>query len=510
MTNSGVIGLGELAALAGGLLLPFAFAPFETPYLAIPSLAMLFFAWLRATPGRAFWRGYLFGLGQFGVGVGWVYISIHRFGGADTAEASLLTALFVLFLGLYPAVAGYLAQRIAAGADATARLLLYFPTVWTLVEWFRSWFLTGFPWLNLGSSQVDTPLGQGLAPLVGAYGITWAVALLAGLALLTLIGDPRLRLRALAGVAGLFLGCALLARVDWVEEAGKPFKATLLQGNVPQNLKWRPEVLASTLDLYSTMTRANWDSHLVVWPETAVPAFHHEVKDGPLAALQQESRENGTDVLVGVPVVDPASQRYYNALVSLGAQPGMYYKRHMVPFGEFIPFRPLFGAIADMLQIPLADFARGTDAQSPLMAAGYEVSTSICYEDAFGHESRFGLPAAGYLVNVTNDAWFGDSWQPHQHLQMARMRALETGRSLLRATNTGITAAISPRGWVIAQAPQFTQTALTVEITPMQGATPYVRFGDWTVAGAAALVLLSARRRVLGLSWLKRVPEQIS
>jgi apolipoprotein N-acyltransferase len=510
VTTSRVIGLGELAALAGGLLLPFAFAPFEMPYLAIPALAMLFFAWLRANPGRAFWRGFLFGLGQFGLGVGWVYISIHRFGGADTAEASLLTALFVSFLGLYPAVAGYLAQRIAAGADATARLLLFFPTVWTLVEWFRSWFLTGFPWLNLGSSQVETPLGQGLAPLVGAYGITWAVALLAGLGLLMLIGGHGLRMRALAGVAGLFLGCALLARVDWVEPAGQPFKATLLQGNVPQNLKWRPEVLASTLDLYSSMTRANWDSSLVVWPETAVAAFFHQVKDGPLASLQQEARETGTDVLVGAPVVDPVSQRYYNAVVSLGAQPGMYYKRHMVPFGEFIPFRPLLGAIADRLQIPLADFARGSEAQSPLVAAGYQVSTSICYEDAFGHESRFGLPAAGYLVNVTNDAWFGDSWQPHQHLQMARMRALETGRYLLRATNTGITAAISPRGWVTAQAPQFTQTALRAEITPMQGATPYVRFGDWMAAGAAALVLMAARRRVPGLSWQFRTPKQIS
>jgi len=489
-------------ALLAGALLPLAFSPFDWSYLAILAILLLFNSWLYATPARAFVRGYFFGLGQFGVGVSWVYVSMHTYGGADAFEATALTAFFILFLALYPAVAGYLGVRIGASASRGVKLLLLFPSSWVLLEWFRGWFLTGFPWLQVGYSQVATLLG-GVAPIAGVHGVSLAVTWLAGLALCSLPARARHRrgsiLAVLAMVAFLVV-CAGLGRVEWTHAAGKPFKATLVQGNIPQNVKWQPEFQRSTLDLYTELTRQHWSSRLIIWPETAVPAFHHQVKDTYLADLQEEAARSDTDLLIGIPVVELPSERYYNAIVALGSQPGTYFKRHLVPFGEFLPLRPILGFVLDLLQIPLADFSRGSEQQQALVAAGYPLAASICYEDIFGQEALASLPTAAYLVNVTNDAWFGDSIAPHQHLQMARMRALETGRYMLRATNTGVTAAISPRGAIVSQAPMFQRSVVTAEIEPMQGATPYIRYGDWPVIIVLFGTWLAAfpyRRRVV-------------
>jgi apolipoprotein N-acyltransferase len=250
---------------------------------------------------------------------------------------------------------------------------------------------------------------------------------------------------------------------------------------VPQNQKWQPEFQRATINLYADMTRQHWDARLVVWPETAIPAFYQQIKDTWLADFRAEAAQHNTDLIIGMPWGDLETRSYYNAMVSVGAKPGHYFKRHLVPFGEYLPLRPIFGWVLDILQIPLSDFARGENSQEPIKAAGYAVASSICYEDVFGNESRDALPQAAYLVNVTNDAWFGNSMAPHQHAQMAQMRALEAGRWLLRATNTGVTAVISPQGRIIKQAPLFQQAAITAEIIPMSGATPYIRFGDTPV-----------------------------
>lgn len=464
-------------ALLGGALLPLAFAPFDWPYLAILSLLLLFRSWLAAAPGRAFLRGYLFGLGQYGFGVSWIYVSLHDYGGANTATAAALTALFVMFLALYPALAGFLSTRFSAPASPAVKLLLVFPSVWVLVEWFRGWFLTGFPWLQVGYSQVATPLGA-IAPLAGVYGVSLAVAALAGLLLFAYCGR---RYPATLAILGVFAVCAGLSCIRWTQPAGAPFKVSLLQGNVPQNVKWQPAFQQATLDLYTEMTRQHWDSRLIVWPETAVPAFYHQVKDTYFAQLQAEAVRNKTDLLIGIPVLELPSENYYNAIVALGSHSGAYFKRHLVPFGEFLPLRPVLGFVLELLEIPLSDFSRGGDGQEPLVAAGYPLAASICYEDIFGQESLADLPQAAYLVNVTNDAWFGDSTAPYQHLQMARMRARETGRYMLSAANTGVTAVISGDGAVVKQASLFQKAAITAEIEPMQGATWYVRFGDWPV-----------------------------
>ena len=478
-----------LLALLGGLLLPLAFSPFGWSWLAPACLFLLFASWLNATPLQALARGYLFGLAQFGVGISWVFNSMHDYGGASALEAGGLTALFVLILSCYPGLAGWLAVRLFGGSGKHIKLLVAFPAIWVIFEWLRGWFIADFPWLQVGSSQVDTPLGQGLAPLFGVHGVSLAVALLAGLGLSVLDRSDWRRRGAMMSIGMIIVGCAWLARIQWTLPVGPPFKAALLQGNIPQNLKWQPEFQQATLNLYAGMTRQHWDARLVVWPETAIPAYYHQVKDTWLADFSKEAAPHHTDLILGMPWYDMDTEHYYNAMVSVTENPGKYFKRHLVPFGEYLPFRHIFGWVLNILEIPLSDFTRGEEGQEPIQAAGYPIAASICYEDVFGHEARDALPQAAYLVNVTNDSWFGNSMAPHQHVQIARMRALESGRYLLRATNTGITAAISPSGQIITQAPMFQQAVIVAEITPMSGSTPYIRFGDWLVIGGLVGVL---------------------
>jgi apolipoprotein N-acyltransferase len=485
-----------LLALTGGLLLPLAFSPFEWAWLAPPALSLLFAAWVHATPRQAFFRGYLFGVGQFGFGVSWVYNSMHDYGGANLWEAGGLTSLFVLILSFYPALAGWLGVKLFADRDKYFKWLIVFPACWVLFEWLRGWFIADFPWLQVGSSQVATPIGRGIAPLLGVYGVGWIIAMLSGLLLSVLDRDDWRRRGSMMAIGMIIVVCAWIDRIEWTSSAGPAFKAALLQGNVPQNQKWQPQFQRETLEMYIGLTRQNWDARLVIWPETAVPAFYHQVETSWLVPLRQEAGAHNTDLLIGIPWVDLQSQRYFNAIVSVGDKPGHYFKRHLVPFGEYLPFRPVFAWVLDILKIPLSDFARGEDGQTPIHAAGYPIAASICYEDVFGNESRDALPQAAYLVNVTNDAWFGDSMAPHQHVQMARMRALESGRYLLRATNSGVTAAISPDGEIIQRAPMFQQAVVLAEITPMAGSTPYIRFGDWPVIlGLVFLLILFKFKR---------------
>ena len=479
-----------LLALLGGLLLPFAFSPYDWPWLAPVSLFLLFASWLHATPLQALARGYLFGMAQFSVGISWVYLSMHNFGGANAIEAGGLTVLIVLILSCYPALAGWMSLRLFGQQGKHIKLLVIFPAFWIIFEWLRGWFIADFPWLLVGSSQVDTPLGHGLAPMLGVHGVSLAVAMLASLSLCVLDRDDWRRRAAMMGIGILIVSCAWLGRIEWTKPAGPPFKVALLQGNIPQNQKWQPEFQQATLQLYTEMTRQHWDAKLIIWPETAIPAYYHQVADTWLVNLRKEAAPHNTDLIIGIPWLDGPEGRYYNAMISVTEKPDHYFKRHLVPFGEYLPFRHVFGWVLDILKIPLSDFARGENGQEPIQAAGYPIAASICYEDVFGNEARDTLPQAAYLVNITNDSWFGDSMAPHQHVQIARMRAMESGRYLVRSTNSGITAVIAPHGKVISQAPMFVQTSITAEITPMMGATPYIRFGDWLVIGVLVGVLI--------------------
>jgi apolipoprotein N-acyltransferase len=478
-----------LLALLCGAAVPLGFAPFG--WFAVPVLSLaVFISLLFNLPSarQALLCGWLYGLGQFGVGVSWVYISINRYGDASLALSLLSMWLLVMYLALFPALMAWLVQRLGAGRR-TRLALLTFPAAWTVTEWLRSWVFTGFPWLNLGYSQIDSPLA-GFAPLLGVYGIGMLTALSAGLLALAMSTNMRRRNLSLLGLLALWLAGWGSAQHAWTEPAGAALPVALVQGNIPQELKWQPEQQQATLQRYLALTDTEPQARLVVWPETAIPAFYDEVEENFLAPLRERLRARGTALVTGVPVLDRSHWNYYNAVISL-EQPGrFYYKVHLVPFGEYLPLRDWLASVLSFLPVPQSDFSAGRLDQPLLQAANYPVGTSICYEIAFGEQLIHTLPEAALLINISNDAWFGDSLAPHQHLEMARMRARETGRYVLRATNTGISAVMDEQGRLVARAPQFEQAVIRAEVVPRQGATPYVYWGNWPVLLLAAGLLL--------------------
>ncbi len=510
----------DFCAPLAGILLTFAFAPFDYSYLALTALVFLFASWQGISAKRAALRGYLFGLGAFGSGVSWVYISMHDFGGAGVLGSTVLTGLFVAFWAVFPALAGYL----------SAKTLPFFkvvsvPIIWILVEYLRGyWVLNGFPWLQIAYSQLETPLA-GYIPIVGAYGTGFMVALTASVVVKIFLLSNRMNsehgitpwmacsrvmqeqlprgefirpLQLMIVLAILWGAGGLLKNITWTQPIGDPIHVAMIQGNIAQDQKWRPENKINTLLKYKRMTEAHWDANVVIWPETAIPAYLDQVEDAFLTPLSVEAKRHNTDLIVSVPAQDKVSKKSFNAVITLGKEQGMYRKTHLLPFGEYLPLQPLSGFVLDLIPIKLGNFTPGTATQPLLKAGGYPFITLICYEDVFGDLSIRGLPDAAYLVNVTNDGWFGDTIEPHQHLQMARMRALETGRFLLRATNTGMTGIVSPTGEIIRLAPLFQETALTGMIIPMGGMTPYARWGDQPVIGVMVVLLLGL------IGWGKR------
>jgi apolipoprotein N-acyltransferase len=483
-------------AFVSGAVAVAGFAPLDAYPVPLLSLAVLLFLWHAAAPSAAFALGFAFGAGLFGVGASWVYVSLHDFGMMPAPLAGLATLGFCAILSLYPAAAGWCLARLRPPPALAA--LLAFPALWTLAEWLRGWVFTGFPWLAIGYSQTDSPL-SGLAPVLGVYGVSWAAALVSGAAVLVATGDRRARVAGGCAIAIAIGAGYALTHASWTTPEGAPLRVALLQGNVPQDLKFDARRYAATLETYRRLVQAS-DAALIVLPETAVPRFFDAVDPDYWNELARLARNRRADVLVGVPVRD-AQGRYFNSMISLGVSPPQIYsKSHLVPFGEFVP--PGFRWIVDTVAIPLADFSRGPDRPRPLALAGQRVAPDICYEDAFGEDIVRQLPEATLLVNASNVAWFGDSLAPSQHLQMSRMRALETGRYMLRATNTGVTAVIDPRGRVRARLPQFTEGALQDEAQGYSGATPYVRGANMPVVVLCALSLAAAaalaRRRRVG------------
>ena len=488
-SRCGVARLHLLCALAAGLVVPFAFAPYEVWPLAILSLAVQMLMLRERKPGEAARLGWCFGFGMFGHGVWWIQVSVHQFGLPYYSFSVTMTALLVAFIALYPALFAALLCALPARSEAVRRLLLA-PALWVCIEWLRGWIFTGFPWLSLGYSQLDAPLA-GLAPWCGEHGCSVAVVLAAGLLAQCYLSPWRTRVACAAALAALIVGGQALRGVATSHETEANLSVALVQGAIPQQLKWELSQREQAFKLYSELSAPHWHADVVIWPETAIPAFADEVPE-MLATLAHTAREAHTTLLVGMPTGEPWSGgRYYNSVVALGGEPGHYDKRHLVPFGEFFPLKSVLENLFMLLSIPMSDFSEGDIHQPTLHAAGHAVGVSICYEDVYAREVRRALPEAGFLVNVSNDAWFGDTIAPHQHLQIARMRALEAGRYLLRATNTGITAIIDERGQVLARAPQFKPAALRGTFAARGGATPYVQLGDLPLFGVLLTVILA-------------------
>lgn len=506
-----------LVAFAAGLSCVAGFAPlglFPVPVLA---LAVLFHLWAKAdTPREAGWLGFAFGLGLFAAGTSWIYVALHDYGGMPLPLAALATFLFAAFLALLPALAGYAQARLPnvnfswfrspeeerrvqpAGrfvVPMQVALGVLMPAVWVLLEWLRGTLFTGFPWLTLGYAHSDSPLA-GYAPLLGVYGVSLVAAVSAGLlAILWRERWGRQGRIAVALLAALWIGGAALRVVEWTQPQGEPFTVALVQGNISQDLKFNEDALIGTLEIYRRLALQS-DARLTVLPETAIPLLREQVPPELVEKLRLHARSNDGDIMIGSFEHDAGG--YYNSVFTLGSADEQHYrKNHLVPFGEFIPLRALLGPLVnDVLHIPMGDLARGGERQPPLVVAGQRVAANICYEDVFGEEIIRALPQAGLLVNFTNDAWYGRSHAAEQHNQISQLRALETGRMMLRATNTGVTSIIGTDGKVLQQLPQHQEGVLRGTAQGYEGATPYVRWGN-----AAAMLLLLG---MLGYAWLRR------
>jgi apolipoprotein N-acyltransferase len=484
LTGRPLVVRAGVPVLAGALNVA-AFAPFGAFPLSFLTLALLFH-WWRSAPsaGAAAQAGFWYGCGFFLCGVSWVYVSLHDFGAMPAVLAAAATLAFCLYLACYVMVAGYAVARLLPPGPWR---LAATPPAWVLCEWLRSLPFNGFPWIDLGYSQIDTPLA-GYAPLFGVYGMSLITASVAA-CLAALAGARALgRARLLVGVFIVFIAGGALRLHAWTVAAGSGVDVALAQGNIPEEMKFIPGRFEQTLESYARLIERS-SARLVVLPETAIPRFYSDVDPAFWERLKADAARRGGDILLGVPT-GALDRQYYNSVVSFGVSPTQTYsKTHLVPLGEYVPLG--FNWIVAWLNIPLSNFTAGPPGQRPLRVAGERVAVNICYEDVFGSEIARQLPEATLLVNASNVAWFGRSLAPAQHLQMSRLRAIETGRDLLRSTNTGMTAIVRRDGEAVVL-PPFTEGVLTGHVQGYTGATPYVRWADLPALAFAVLAWLSA------------------
>ncbi|MEO4045649.1 apolipoprotein N-acyltransferase [Pseudomonas sp. CAU 1711] len=492
---------GNLLALAGGASTTLALAPFDIWPLALLAIALFYLGLRGLAPRQALLRGWCYGLGLFLAGTSWIYVSIHDYGAASPALAAFLTLGFCAGVALFFALPAWLWARWLRRSDAPLADALAFAALWLAQEAFRGWFLTGFPWLYAGYSQLHGPLA-GLAPLGGM----WLISLVLALSAALLVNLPRLRRQPRPLVAGLllllapWLACLWLNGQAWTSAKGAPLKVAALQGNIEQNLKWDPAQLDAQLALYRDMTLSSEKADLIVWPETAVPVLK-EHAEGYLGVMGRVAAERDAALITGVPLRqanERGEQRYYNAITVTGWGEGTYLKQKLVPFGEYVPLQEVLRGLIAFFDLPMSDFARGPAEQEPLQAKGLRIAPFICYEVVYPEFAAALAARSDLLLTVSNDTWFGTSIGPLQHLQMAQMRALEAGRWMIRATNNGVTALIDPQGRITERVPQFQQAVLYGEVQPMQGLTPYLLWRAWPLVALCTLLLgwaIVARRR---------------
>jgi len=484
---------GVIFAALAGFVAVGAFAPFGLFPLAPLSLALLFSLLLRAQGvGQGFALGFGWGLGFFLGGVSWLYVALNRYGGMPPALAGFAIFLFCAYLALFPATVGALYARLRRGGLWCDGLLV--AGLWTIAEWLRGTLLTGFPWLAVGYSQTPPSPLAGFAPVIGVYGIGFIVAWIGALIAFAPWRRASPAPAVLLVVAVLAAG-GVLRKEIWTRPVGEPLSVVLLQTNIEQGLKWQPQMLQRWLQMNLDLVREH-PAQLVVLPETTLPLLADQLPAGYLDTLSDSVEGVGGDLVLGL-FTRNAEGQISNAAISLGvAQRQHYAKRHLVPFGEYSP--PSFGWFYEYAKIPMSDQTPGAADQPPMALGGQKIAVNICYEDLFGAEISRRAAAATMQLNLSNLAWYGDSLAQPQHLQIARMRALETGRPMLRSTNTGMTAVIQPDGRVSEVLPAFQSGALRAQLQGYQGMTPYLEHGDRSALGialGAVLVALAFCRR---------------
>ena len=497
-----------LIALLSGLSLVFAFAPFGFYPITWLATAVLFWLNLKVmTRWQRVRLAWVFGIGLFAGGAHWIFYSIYFFGGANGFVAVLMTSLFVLGIALTLMLFGWLLSWFATQSHLL-KLLVIFPAAWGLTEWFRSWFLTGFPWLQLGHAQSENWFAH-YAPIIGSLGISWVVALGAGAVVLLALGTQRERLIA---VSLLLVSMALgfgLGWIQWTKPVGDKLYVSMIQANIKQEEKWDQSLNVTHVQKHLDMMERHMEnSHVIIWPETAIADTFQQSMNDLILPLQQNFATQENDLLVGGFEYDKDTGAMYNAIMRIGKELDVYGKRHLVPFSEYIPFLKYLRFLEKIVILPY-DNVTPWKGKVNLMVAGQPMRMSVCYEDAYGEEMRDGLPEATMLVNVSNDGWFTGSIEAQQHAQIARFRAMETGRYLLRSTNNGVTEIIDPRGKNVADhvydaegkplqgSTQYKEAVIAGWAQPMQGSTPYIFWGNGFI-----VILLSL---MLGVSaWLGR------
>ncbi|MFH0257217.1 apolipoprotein N-acyltransferase [Vibrio rumoiensis] len=488
------IGRPLLAAFVGAIT-TLAFAPFSYWPVAILSPFILLLLLNNQSTKAGFWIAFAWGLGQFGTGINWVHVSIDTFGGMPKVASVTLMSLLVSYLALYPALFGTLLNRFFPKTNAQ-RLVIAAPIIWLVTDWLRGWVMTGFPWLWLGYSQIDSPLNA-YAPISGVEAITLMLWLIAGsLALASLAR----KWQYLSIPIMIFAGGFALNQVSWVTpDPSTKTSFALIQGNIDQKMKWVPSHRWPTLMKYTDISRDNWGTDIIIWPEAAIPALESDLP-AFLHNLDTAAKANNSALITGVLSQDDMG-RFYNNVLTLG-QNGQgpydydtakrYSKHHLLPFGEFVPFGDLLRPIAPLFNLPMSSFQRGEFIQPNLVANGRHLLAALCYEIIFSEQVRQNVtPDTNFILTLSNDAWFGHSIGPLQHMEIARMRALELGKPLIRATNNGVTAVTDYKGRITKQVPQFQTEVLKAEVTSTSGNTPYTHLGSWLLYVWCALGLFS-------------------
>ncbi len=480
-----------LMCAVAGALVPLSFAPFNLWPLALIGLTTLALLLDQQSGRRAMNLTWVFGIGLYGVGVSWVYISINSYGNAPAPLAAAMTGLFILFMALVFSLPFYLYgrwfSRHALGP------LLGFPALYLLGEWLRGWLLTGFPWLYLGYGHGGTWLA-GWAPVTGVLGLSLLVALTTSLAAHWLLRPPARAGHLIATaliLAAWPIGWAL-SQVEWTEPQGDPVTVGMIQPNIPQDRKWDPTFFQPTLERLDSLSEGLWDNDWLIWPEAAIPKVYHQMLPY-LEELNNRAEDTDTGLITGIIFDEHRKGEYYNSVVGLGPALGIYHKRRLVPFGEYVPLEDWLRGLIDFFDLPTSIISQGPWQQSGLQIGSVGISALVCYEAVYPDLVARSARGRQVLLTISNDAWFADSIGPLQHMQMARMRALETGRPMVRTTNNGVSALVDHRGQIEKQAEQFVQTTLEGTVQPREGTTPFMRWGSWPVVVLCGIALVLMR-----------------
>ncbi len=472
-----------LAAVFVGAITTLAFAPYQLWPLAIATPALLLLLIHNQSAKRALWIGYAWGIGQFATGISWVHISIDNFGGMPKIASVFLMTLLIGYLAIYSALFCWSLNRFFPQSNRV-RFLLIAPVLWLVTDWLRGWVMTGFPWLWLGYSQIESPLAN-FAPLGGVELLTFLLILSAGAIAYAALHRQWLHL--LIPVVIFSAGYGLSA-ASWVTpNPESTTKVALIQGNIAQELKWLPSQRWPTIMKYTDLTRENWDADIIIWPEAAIPAFEFEIS-AFLRNLDSAAKLNHSAVITGV-VNQGEDKKFYNSILTVGDtaygdysydMSQRYHKHHLLPFGEFVPFETILRPLAPFFNLPMSSFSRGDFVQPNIDANGKQMAPALCYEIIFNEQVRQNVnDETDFILTLSNDAWFGSSIGPLQHMEIARMRALELGKPVIRSTNNGVTAVTDYQGNVVAQIPQFETGVLRTEIVSTIGQTPYRQVGTW-------------------------------